>query len=143
MPAAQAGVTAENQKPIIAGGRGRWAFFFFWDGPLRPKPQRQESGGLNVGRLLALRPLGYFEGNLLAFLEGFEAVHVDGGEVREQIFAAIVGRDETIALRVIKPFDGTSCHKNSSFEKIPGPKPVLKLFEFQDRKTAKPVLRRT
>ena len=67
-------------------------------------------GGLDVGGLLALRALGDFEGDLLAFLQRLEAIHVDGREVREQVFAAAVRGDEAEALRVIEPFYDASCH---------------------------------
>lgn len=53
------------------------------------------SGCLNIGGLLALGALHHIEGNLLAFFHGFEAVHVDSGEMREQIIAAIIGSNET------------------------------------------------
>ena len=43
-------------------------------------------------------------------LQGFEAVHIDYGEVREQVFATIVRGDEAEAFSVIEPLDGTSCH---------------------------------
>jgi hypothetical protein len=46
----------------------------------------------------------------LAFFQGFEAVHIDCGEVREQVFATIVRGDEAEAFSVIEPLDGTSCH---------------------------------
>src|SRR5947207_12604722 len=53
---------------------------------------------LNVARLLALRALGHFEADLLAFLQGLESRHVDRREVSEQIFAAAVRRNETETL---------------------------------------------
>jgi hypothetical protein len=40
---------------------------------------------LDVGRLLTLRALRHLEGYFLAFLQGFEAPHLDGGEVSEKI----------------------------------------------------------
>ena len=67
---------------------------------------------LDVRRLLALRSLHDLEADLLTFLERFETVHLDGREVRKQILAAFIGRDESEAFRVIEPFDRTSCHAN-------------------------------
>ncbi|CAI9006465.1 hypothetical protein EMIT0158MI4_60321 [Burkholderia ambifaria] len=60
--------------------------------------------------MLALRPLNDLEAHLLAFLQGLEALHVDGREVRKQILTALVGGDETEALRVVEPLNDTSCH---------------------------------
>src|SRR4030095_9408487 len=45
--------------------------------------ERAVSGSLDVARLLALRALGDFEGDLLAFLERLEPRHVDRGEIAE------------------------------------------------------------
>src|SRR5882762_649920 len=78
---------------------------------------RSSSGVLDVRRLLALRAGGDFEADLLAFLEGLEALHVDRREVREQIVAAVIRSDEAVALRVVEPLDGTSCH-DVSLEKV-------------------------
>ena len=69
-------------------------------------------GGLNVGCLLAFRALRDFERNLLTFFEGLEAVHLDCGEVSEQIFAAVIRSDKSEAFGVIEPLDGTCCHKS-------------------------------
>jgi hypothetical protein len=72
-----------------------------------------ESGcGLDARGLLAFRALGHFELDLLTFFERLKAVHLDGGEVREQILATIVGRDETVALGVVEPLYRTCWHKN-------------------------------
>jgi hypothetical protein len=68
------------------------------------------SCGLNVRCLLALRSLHDLKAHLLTFLERFKTVHLDGLEVRKQILAAFIGRDESEAFRVIEPFDRTSCH---------------------------------
>jgi hypothetical protein len=58
---------------------------------------------LDAGGLPALRALRYFEPHLLTLFERFEPVHLDGGEVREQILAVVVGRDETVALSIVEP----------------------------------------
>src|SRR6478752_10309999 len=66
-------------------------------------PANGRSGGLNVARLLALRTRRNFERDLLAFLESLEARHVDCREMREQVFAAAVRRNESEPLGVVKP----------------------------------------
>src|SRR4029434_300327 len=58
-----------------------------------------------VARLLALRALGHFKADLLAFLQGLESRHVDRREVREQIFAAAIRCNETEPLGVVEPLD--------------------------------------
>ena len=67
---------------------------------------------LDFGGLLAFGALGHFEADLLALFEGFETVHLDCGEMREQILAAIVGRDEAVALRVVEPLYRACWHRN-------------------------------
>jgi hypothetical protein len=83
-------------------------------------PQREVftsgAGGLSrldVGSLLAFRALRDFELNFLTFFEGLETVHVDCGEVCEQVLAAIIRSDEAKAFGVIEPLNGTSCHKKT------------------------------
>ena len=66
--------------------------------------------GLDVRRLLALRSLNDVKAHLLAFLQRLEAIHGDSREVRKQILTALVGSDETEALRVVEPLNDTSCH---------------------------------
>jgi hypothetical protein len=68
------------------------------------------SGALDVGGLLPLWTLRDLEAYLLTFLECLEAVHLDCREMGKQILAPIVGRDEAIALRVVKPLNSASCH---------------------------------
>ena len=46
-------------------------------------------------RLACPSGLGDVKADALAFLQGFEAIHVDCGEVRKQVFATII--------RVMKP----------------------------------------
>src|SRR5438067_4530419 len=65
---------------------------------------------LDVARLLALRAGRDFELHLLAFLQGFEARHVDCREVREQILTATIGSDEAETLGVVEPLHSTCCH---------------------------------
>lgn len=69
---------------------------------------------LDVGSLLAFRALRDFELNFLTFFEGLETVHVDCGEVREQIFAAVIWSDEAKTFGIIEPLNCTCCHKELS-----------------------------
>ena len=48
--------------------------------------------------------------DLLRFLEGLVAVHLDVAVMGEQILAAVIRRDESEALRVVEPLHGTCCH---------------------------------
>ena len=72
---------------------------------------------LDVGSLLAFRALGDFELNFLTFFQGLEAVHVNRGEVCEQILTAIIRSDEAKTFGVIEPLNGTSCHFKKTFNK--------------------------
>src|SRR6267378_3286699 len=65
---------------------------------------------LDVRGLFPLGPLDHVEADLLPFLQGLEPRHVDRREMREQVLAAVVGRDEAIALRVVEPLHGACCH---------------------------------
>lgn len=60
---------------------------------------------LNVARLQALRPLCHVKIDLQPFREGFSAIHIYGTEMCEEVFTAIVGRDEPEALGVAKPLN--------------------------------------
>lgn len=66
--------------------------------------------GLDVGSLFAFGALNDFKAYFLAFLERFESFHIDGGKVREQIDAAIIGSNKTKTLRIIEPLNCTGCH---------------------------------
>ena len=68
------------------------------------------SEGLDLGGLLALLAHGLDVAHLLAFLQRLEARAFDGGEVREQVIAAFVRRDEAEALGVVEPLNGTGFH---------------------------------
>lgn len=74
---------------------------------------RVESTALDVRCLLAFRTLGDFERHFLTFFEGLKTVHVDCGEVRKQIFAAIVWGDEAKTFGIIEPLNSTCCHKKN------------------------------
>lgn len=68
--------------------------------------------GLDVGSLLAFRALSNFELHFLTFFQGLEAVHLDCGKVGEQIFTAVIRSDKSEAFGIVKPLDGTCCHKS-------------------------------
>jgi len=63
---------------------------------------------LDVRCLFALGSLDDLEADLLAFLERLETVHLNCREMSKQILAAFIGRDESVAFRVVEPFDRTS-----------------------------------
>ena len=71
-------------------------------------------GRLNIGSLLAFRALRDFELHFLTFFKGLEAVHLNCGKMREQIFAAVIRSDEAKAFGIVEPLDGTCCHKRLS-----------------------------
>lgn len=64
----------------------------------------------DIGRLLAFWALHHVELHLLAFLEGFEPIHLDRAEVRKQIFSAVIWRNEPKAFCVVEPLDCTRRH---------------------------------
>ena len=68
---------------------------------------------LDIGSLLAFRALRDFELDFLTFFEGLKTVHVDRGEVSEQILAAVIRSDEAKAFGIIEPLNSTSCHKRT------------------------------
>src|SRR5687768_2380346 len=78
--------------------------------PASPRCSEGTSGGLDVGRLLALRAVRDFERDLLAFLQRLETLTLDRGEMREQVLAAVVGLDEPEALCIVEPLDRTGSH---------------------------------
>jgi hypothetical protein len=49
----------------------------------------------------------------LTFFEGLETVHVDCGEMREQVLAAVIWSDEAKTLGIIEPLNCTCCHKKN------------------------------
>lgn len=69
-------------------------------------------GGLNIRSLLAFRALRDFERNFLTFFESLEAIHLNCGEVGEQIFTAVIRSDKSEAFGIVEPLDGTCCHKS-------------------------------
>jgi hypothetical protein len=65
---------------------------------------------LDIGSLFPFWTLADFEGNFLAFLQGLEAVHVNGGKMCENIFPTVIRGNEAKTLGIAKPLDGTRCH---------------------------------
>jgi len=63
----------------------------------------------HVGGLEALRSFYDFERNLIALVQGLEAVSRDGRKVHEYVLA-IVLRDKAEPLAVIEPLHYTVCH---------------------------------
>jgi hypothetical protein len=74
------------------------------------RDENNPSDYLDVGSLPALGTLRYLKADFLPFLEGFETVYVNRGEVREQVISPIVGSDKTKAFFVVEPFNCTCCH---------------------------------
>ena len=66
----------------------------------------------NISCLRTLRTFGNLELYLIAFIEGFESISLNGGEVNEDIISIISG-NESKALLLIKPFYTTFGHYNS------------------------------
>src|SRR6266511_2137819 len=75
-------------------------------------PMRMCLDGADVGRLRALRPLRDVELHALVVLQAAEAVGRDRGEVREDVLAAVVRRDEAETLVGVEPFDRTGGHRS-------------------------------
>jgi hypothetical protein len=78
---------------------------------------KQELTRLYVGGLFALWTLNNLESHFLTFFERLEAAHVDRGEMREQIFAAVIGSNETETLCIVEPFNCTVCHALLPYKK--------------------------
>ena len=66
----------------------------------------------NVGCLWAFRTIGNLELYLIAFIEGFKPLSLNGRKVYEDIISVVSG-NEPIALLLIKPFYTTFGHYNS------------------------------
>src|SRR4029453_7980453 len=100
---------------------GRQLPFACWtaDTPQRGHPHvgTQASFGsllpadLNVCCLRSLLPLRHLEPDLRPLVQRLEPAASDGRGVHEQIFAALIGRDEAVALVVAEPLDGSGCHQ--------------------------------
>src|SRR4051794_5894364 len=84
--------------------------------PSGPRPARAQErlDGVDVGGAHALRALLGLVGDLRALGERPEAIRLDGGVVDEQVLAAVIRRDEPVALVVAEPLDGPGCHATTS-----------------------------
>src|SRR6478735_1639663 len=82
---------------LAGGGRAR-----------RPPPNRLEDG--HVRRLRALVTLLGLVLHLRAFVERAITRALDRAEVDEQVFAALIGCDEAVALVRVEPLDSSGCH---------------------------------
>jgi len=91
-----AGAGVETKRPACAG--------------LSFAASNRQLHRLDVRRLVALRPGGDVEGNLLPVLQALEARTLDRREMREQVLAAAVRSNEAEALRIVEPLDCSSCH---------------------------------
>jgi hypothetical protein len=60
--------------------------------------------------------------------------------MRKKIFAAIIGRNETVALGVVEPLNRTDCHTSLPLKINAGRIPADRL-SFKSALSAKPVLR--
>ena len=61
-------------------------------------------------RTWTLGSAAYFEGDLLTIFEGGIAVHFDFRVVNKEIYAAIIGGDESVAFFSIEPFNISCTH---------------------------------
>src|SRR6267154_1616522 len=104
--------TADGKKDDLAPGssRGRKPRGTCDRGRLR-RPREPLACGLDVRSLLALRALRDFELDFLSFLERFESAHLNRGEVRKQILAAVIRGYEPITLGIIEPLHRTCWHR--------------------------------
>lgn len=66
----------------------------------------------HIGCLGTLGALGNIELYLISFIEGFETVFFNGGEMYEDISSVISG-DKPITLLLVEPFHTTFGHYNS------------------------------
>ena len=73
----------------------------------------------DIGSLFAFRASHDIERNTLVFFQGFETVRLDRREMGENIFAPLIGSDETEAFCIVKPFYSTCCHYNFLFQLNP------------------------
>ena len=69
---------------------------------------------LDICSLFALRAGGNVKAHPLVFRERLETCRIDGREMREQVFRAIVRGDETETFCVIEPLHNTCCHADLS-----------------------------
>jgi hypothetical protein len=74
-------------------------------------------GFANVRRLQALLALGRFKFDALVFHQRLESATLDLAEMRKQILAAVVRRDESKSLAFVEPLHGSGlCRHIDSFQ---------------------------
>src|SRR5690242_4051978 len=73
---------------------------------------------LYVRRRGALRAAGHIEGDFLRLLERLEPGHLDRRVMSKEILAAVIGRNEAEALRVVEPLHRACCHLVVSFLRL-------------------------
>ena len=72
------------------------------------------SENFDVGGLIALGALGYFEFDRLAFLQSAVPIAPDSTEVNEHIRSPLAS-NEAVALLITEPLDGTGSHNRPPF----------------------------
>src|SRR4051812_42563867 len=96
----------------VMGLRGRVCRRVAGDAETAPPDARSVLAGLQLARghlaaaLIALQ----LEDDLLAFVQRAEARALDGGDVHEDVVAAVVGLDEAEALGGVEPLHGAGSH---------------------------------
>jgi len=80
--------------------------------------QRKLDGG-DVAGLKSLGTAFHGKFDALSLFQGAEAIHLDSGEVDEDVFAVIAG-DEAVAFAGVEPFDGAlfSCRHGVTFTPV-------------------------
>src|SRR3974390_205118 len=73
-------------------------------------PSLTSSNDSDLGRLRALCARLDVELHALPLAQRLEAASLDFGEVREQILAAVFGRDEPEPFSFVEPLYGAICH---------------------------------
>jgi hypothetical protein len=86
-------------------------------GEKRLPAEETRSERIDVRGLFTLRTFSDIEGDLLAFLQAFEAFARDRGKVGEQIIATTIGGNEAEAFRVVEPFNNASGHETAPKQK--------------------------
>src|ERR671918_3197451 len=59
--------------------------------------------------------------DLRVLRQGLEALAVDAAVMDEEVPVTIIGSDESVALLVVEPLDGSARHVNCPFLRVPGP----------------------
>src|SRR4051812_12666367 len=81
-----------------------------WPSCFQPRGRVAWSERADVLRLRALGALRDVVLHSLVLLEGAETLSHDGGEMRENVLAAVILGDEAETLVRVEPFDGTGSH---------------------------------